>query len=264
MLLHFFWGAKMQPSENPLIERLKLRRYRKGSPKKILDDILKALRHTGLYGRQSWDLLVELLADKLRPMELEKYKISLLPETKHRDLADKYSDLLEHFIVLSREKPWDYLGEIFIEERLDNKRLGQNLTPRNVCDMMTKMVYAGEKFEKPVAQLDPCVGTGRFLLSATLMYPKAPLRLFGIEIDLSLYRSCIVNLALYANHPWAVLCADTLRCDPKLTGPGSPIWLLAGNRWDPPWKLIEKCYWKPPPITSKKFSLSHWTRDKQK
>jgi len=90
------------------------------------------------------------------------------------------------------------------------------------------------KYEpKPITYLDPAgVGTGRFLLGATLMYPKLPLVLYGIEIDPSLYRACLVNMALFSHHPYSIICADALMIDEKYSGPGSKLWDL-GNQWNP-------------------------------
>jgi len=86
---------------------------------------------------------------------------------------------------------------------------------------------------EPITDLDPAVGTGRFLIVASQMYPKAPLLLYGIEIDLSLYRACLVNMALFSNHPYSIVCADTLMLDLKYSMPGGDIWSL-GNQWNPP------------------------------
>ncbi len=242
-----------------LLKQIKLRHYKEGSPERILADVFEELTRTR-YGKQGWDLIVELLADKLRPMEMEAYGISLLPETKHKELADEFSEPLEHYIVASRENPWDYLGEVFINNSLNNKRLGQNLTPKPLVDMMVKMTL-GEKGEiKEVkTMLDPAVGTGRFLMEASLLYPKAPLLLYGIEIDLSLYRACVVNLSMFSKHPFTIICADTLMLDPKVSGCNSILWLL-GNRWNPP--DMTQFYTKPPAITEEKFSLSEWIKQK--
>jgi len=93
-------------------------------------------------------------------------------------------------------------------------------------------------------QLDPCVGTGRFLLEASIMFPKANLVLFGIDINLSMYRACLVNMTHMSNHCFSLICANTLLLDPDRTGPSSKMWDL-GNRWDPP--DIAEFYWKPKP-----------------
>jgi len=252
-------GCAMSDDLKFLLKQIKLRHYKEGSPQKILAGIFEEL--VGLrFGRQAWNLIVELLADKLRPMEIKDHGISLLPETKHKELADKFSEELEHYIVAAKEKPWDYLGEVFIENRLDNPRLGQNITPKSIVDMMIKMTFP-EEIKKVQTVLDPCVGTGRFLMEASLLNPKAPLILYGVEIDLSLYRACVVNLSMFSNHPFTIICADTLRLDLKLSGCNSPMWLL-GNRWEPP--DMTPFYVKPPAATAKKFVLSEWVTQSKK
>jgi len=106
-------------------------------------------------------------------------------------------------------------------------------------------------------QMDPCVGTGRFLIVASQMMPKAPLVLFGVEINLALYRACLVNMATFSNHPYSIICADTLRLDEKkVSSPASSLWDL-GNQWNPP--DVSAYYWKPPPIWHDRFSLKAFT-----
>ncbi|RKX44261.1 MAG: hypothetical protein DRP27_06880 [Thermotogae bacterium] len=198
-------------------------------------------------------------------------------------------DLFRHYVVAAKANPWDYIGEVYTELGLVGR--GQNMTPRSIVELMIKMTYAGKKLNGeaewfcynsyrnyvlryyqihhappthlrpmnvplPKTQLDPCVGTGRFLFIASQMMPKAPLILFGIEINLSLYRACLVNMAMFSNHPYSIICADALRLDPDITGPASKIWDL-GNRWNPP--DVSMFYWKPPPIWHDRFSLKAFT-----
>jgi len=105
---------------------------------------------------------------------------------------------------------------------------------------------------EPITYLDPAgVGTGRFLLGATLMYPKLPLVLYGIEIDPSLYRACLVNMAMFSNHPYSIVCGDALMIDLPYCSPGSKLW-AHGNQWNP--VDISPFYFKlKPPF---KFSLA--------
>jgi len=117
-----------------------------------------------------------------------------------------------------------------------------------------------EAFSKPKTVLDPCVGTGRFLIYASLRYPHAPLILFGVEIDQSLYRACLVNMALFSRHPYSIVCADSLRIDEKYAGPSSPLWDY-GNLWNPP--DLSKFYVKPPPATATTFNLAEWVKMKR-
>jgi hypothetical protein len=79
--------------------------------------------------------------------------------------------------------------------------------------------------------LDPCTGTGRFLLDLAWRHRDKKLSLFGVELDLDLYRACLVNMQLYAlGMPYLILRADALVVDLE---PGSPNWRFA-NRWSPP------------------------------
>ena len=262
-----------------LVDKIQLRQYEKSPPKKLLYAILQKINRKLHYGRfRSWEILVELLADELA-----------ITKTKQVELAKEIKPQLQGFIQACRKKPWDYLGEVYSEEGLVGP--GQNMTPRHVVEMMTKMVhpspwvYEAEVFvfasllayvieherfwhmpphhlkpvEVPVkTQLDPCTGTGRFLLVASQMLPKAPLRLYGIEISLPLYRACLVNMAIMSNHPYYIICADTLRLD------DSKLPYLVANRWNPP--DMSKYYWKPPPpppIRSDAFSLKAFTKLKK-
>jgi len=91
------------------------------------------------------------------------------------------------------------------------------------------------------------------------MMPKAPIVLFGIEINLSLYRACLVNMAMFSNHPYTIICADALMLDQRFTGPTSHIWDW-GNQWNPP--DLSAFYWKPLPINPESFSLKAFTEIK--
>ena len=46
--------------------------------------------------------------------------------------------------------------------------------------------------------LDPCTGTGRFLLDFAWRHRDKKLVLFGVDLDLDLYRAALVNMKLYA------------------------------------------------------------------
>ena len=210
---------------------------------------------------------------------------------KKDSLYKHLEPLLHHYVTAARNNQWDHIGEIYGEQNLVGP--GQNMTPKGIVDAMLQMTYAGktndgydaerfcyesyrqyrmlyyvthysppthiEPMDLPVkTQLDPCVGTGRFLFEASIMFPKFPLVLFGVEINPTLYRGCLVNMALFSKHTYSIICADTLRLDPKITGPRSRIWDL-GNRWLPP--DISMFYWKPPPpspIRKDAFSLKHF------
>ena len=244
-----------------LMTNVDLKRYAKYPPKKMLYKILKKIEWQHHYGRmRNWEWLVELLAkwlvlneditlSKIGPLKSFE-GLSLKQDKLYRELKP----LLKRYVIAAKHQPWDHLGELYTELGLVGP--GQNMTPRAVVDMMIKMTYAKEfPPKKLTTQLDPCTGTGRFLWEASLLMPKAPLVLFGIEINLSLYRACLVNMAMFSNHPYSIICADALRLG--VVGPTSLVWDL-GNRWDPP--DLSRFYWKPPPIRSDHFSLKAFTK----
>lgn len=246
------------------MDRLDLKRWAKNEPKKLLYTILKKVKRKLHYGRfRSWEIMVELLADELG-----------ITKTKHQELAKEVNKYVKGFIAATKKKPWDYLGEVYQEEGLTGP--GQNMTPRAIIELMTKAVhpepwvYEAEMYcflsladyvmryesffhmpphhlkpvEVPVkTQLDPCVGSGRFLLVASNMMPKAPLQLYGIEISLPLYRACLVNMAIMSKHPYWIICADTLRFPKE----GIPVaaWRTLANKWNPP--DPSSYYYKPVP-----------------
>lgn len=151
---------------------------------------------------------------------------------------------------------WQRREALAFNEALPINLLAERARRHTVLDMTPLLV----KYEpKPITDLDPCVGTGRFLLGATLMYPKLPLLLYGVEIDLSLYRACLVNMAMFSNHPYFIICADTLMLDMKYSSDvSSPMWGL-GNQWDPP--DMTPYYFKiPPPF---KFSLANLAKEQK-
>lgn len=232
------------------MRKVEVKKYPKSPPKGVLNNILLEIRTKEHYGSfKSWELLVELLAQWLvRNADLTLASMSCKPFhgldlKRHKELYEHIDklDLFRHYYVAAKNQPWDYIGDLYIELGLVGP--GQNMTPKGVVDMMIQMTYP-EKIMKISTQLDPCVGTGRFLLEASIMFPEAPLILFGVEINLALYRACLVNMTHMSNHCFSLICANTLRLDPNRTGPSSKMWDL-GNRWSPP--DITSFYWKPKP-----------------
>jgi hypothetical protein len=111
--------------------------------------------------------------------------------------------------------------------------LGEIITPESVV-RVTNDIAVGTMVEEThrwQTAIDPSAGTGRFLVDLAVRYPNRKIALFGVERSLDLYRSCLVNMRLYAwNRPYFVLCADSMIVDVQ---PNSPAWLYA-NLWNPP------------------------------
>jgi hypothetical protein len=237
-----------------LLERIgvyeRIAAQRPHKTQKLLDEILDAVcSATGHFHRDGWNILVELLGHVLG-----------LTVSRHQKLLQKLNGELQEYCRNAIEEPWDYLGALFVDRRLEGP--GQNLTSRPIVEFMIKALFAEDKkIDRAQTVLDPAVGTGRFLIGATILLPDIPLILYGIEVDLSLYRACLVNLKMFSSHPFHIVCADTLMLDQVWCGPASPMWFLA-NRWNPP--DMTPWYWKPPPINPKSFSLKAFTEKRDK
>jgi hypothetical protein len=191
----------------------------------------------------------------------------VVPKGEVRKLLCQFTEegLLEQYVTVARKDPWDHLGEIYIEQMLGGRHhggLGQCLTPKAIVDFMIKMVgiVSDKAVTRPQTVIDPAgSGTGRFLIEASNMAPEKPLILFGIEIDVTLYRASLVNMALFSHHPYSIICADALMIDAIYTTTDSPIWNL-GNLWSPP--DMSRFYWKPPP-PPQPFSLKAFVEMQQ-
>lgn len=99
--------------------------------------------------------------------------------------------------------PSDYLGDIMAMANF-GRGSGFFPTPHDICELMIRMQFhdAGDLRTKTV--MDPCVGTGRMLLSAS----NYSYRLYGQDINRTVIKACLVNGYLYS--PWLVKPFDFL------------------------------------------------------
>lgn len=93
--------------------------------------------------------------------------------------------------------PHDYFGDLLCESSY-GKQQGFYPTPHTICDFMVQMACDGKRDVRTETVLDPCVGTGRFLLYAS----NHSLRLYGMDIDATLCKATLVNGYCYV--PWLV------------------------------------------------------------
>jgi type I restriction-modification system DNA methylase subunit len=88
----------------------------------------------------------------------------------------------------------------------------------------------GEDFARRINVLDPCVGTGRLLMSAYKVNPNS--NLFGVDIDLDALRIAHVNFLVHDVKNFYLLHADSLRHEIDFSKPeGNHNWQFA-NRWN--------------------------------
>lgn len=173
--------------------------------------------------RECFNTVVNILADAV--------EVAPLPQDKWM-IGTKTLDLLIPYAQACRQHPFDYLGELFTQRKCSNDRLGQIITPEAVVRSMTDLtIGVDEPRDELLTVLDPASGTGRFLVDVATRYRNRKLALFGVELDLDLYRAALVNMRFFAHRiPYNILRADALRADLR---PNSPYWIVA-NLWEPP------------------------------
>ena len=107
-----------------------------------------------------------------------------------------FSELMAEMIIVMDDSGSglsDCLGE-FYQVHLSRGRHGQFFTPPHVCDMMAQVTMNKEMTGKTI--LDPCCGSGRFLLSAAKVSRNN--YFFGADIDQRCVKMAAINLCLNA------------------------------------------------------------------
>ncbi len=97
--------------------------------------------------------------------------------------------------------PHDYFGVILSEKKSNSRWSNPHAffpTPHHVVEMMLRMQFDfdEEKDSRRLSVMDPCLGTGRFLLHAS----NYSLNLWGMDIDPTCILAAKINGYLYA--PW--------------------------------------------------------------
>jgi len=132
---------------------VKVSKYKEDPPKKILYEMLEEIENKLHYGRsRSWDILVELLANWIvKHEDLTLGSMACKPfdglELRYKDLYNHINDLdlFKHYVTALREQPWDYIGEIYMDQELVGP--GQNMTPRAIVELMVGMVFDARKID---------------------------------------------------------------------------------------------------------------------
>lgn len=97
--------------------------------------------------------------------------------------------------------PHDYFGVILSEMKSNSRWSNPHAffpTPHHVVEMMVRMQFDEGKDSRRLSVMDPCLGTGRFLLHAS----NYSLNLWGQDIDPTCIMAAKINGYIYA--PWLV------------------------------------------------------------
>jgi hypothetical protein len=122
---------------------------------------------------------------------------SVYPTLSEKAQEDLYRQVDLRPLLL---KPYDYLGQWIAGHKGKWNPHAFFPTPHTVCHLMTEINFTGIPHRQSRGQsvCDPAVGSGRLLLHAS----NHSLRLYGMDIDLTMVKVAKVNGALYV--PWLV------------------------------------------------------------
>jgi len=147
-----------------LWHKIQVKKYAESPPEKLLYHILHEIEMKKHYGsHRNWEILVELLA-KWLVLNVDLTLAGMGPlkpfdgldMKRDSDLFEHINslDLFRHYYVAAKNKPWDYIGEVYT--KLGLVEPGQDMTPKGVVDLMIQMTY-GEEPKKVTTQLDTLV-----------------------------------------------------------------------------------------------------------
>ncbi|MCP4603476.1 MAG: N-6 DNA methylase [Proteobacteria bacterium] len=178
--------------------------------------------------RQSWDHFVEFLAVTNSAWLYRDLHNKLGWLFENPTLTEQLAQAYDSKLLTSDY--YDHLGEMYLEKIVsprEAKRKGQFLTPQEVAGLLAQMTIT--ETNKPINVLDPAVGSGRLLMAAHQIVPKA--QLFGVDRDLYMIRMALTNFAIH-NIPGYLLHANGLEHEIDIAAQaGRENWRYA-NRWD--------------------------------
>lgn len=174
-----------------------------GEPLRILRSVMRDIEKTTFaLPRQCWDYLVEMMAHasgwKTDTNE-SGFLWDKIPTAEARlvDYCRVWNAEVE--AAKNRGAPFsEPLGDLLMEAGADNKDFDQFMTPMEVvrATSLASIPPEGDPGQGMLTGMDPCCGTGRFVIDALVHNEHMMMR--GVEIDLSLMRAAMVNLRYLA------------------------------------------------------------------
>lgn len=162
---------------------------------------------------EAYTYLLEYIVGNFNPKYIPQFDSKLEWYLSNPAVTEPLNKVYSQNLSKLKEDFYDHLGELYIENvvsKADVKKHGLHLTPPQIVEFMTKATIheLPKPDDKPLYILDPAVGSGRFLLEAYRTVPNS--RLFGVDINLDLVRTCITNLELRGIKNYCILHANTL------------------------------------------------------
>lgn len=134
-----------------------------------------------------------LLKNNLNGKYEEEYKkiaIKYIDKNRHSRGIDSLKDAYGLLIKETLETQEDILGNIYMS-MISTGHLGQFFTPSAMADLISDLAIS----EKKETVLDPCCGSGRFLISAFKKNNESIL--IGTDLDATCCKMAVINMILF-------------------------------------------------------------------
>lgn len=226
----------------------------KREPFQILRAIHQTIQnHCHENGRRCWEYLVEMLAQAsgwpTETNESEALWDKMQGETRWLEFLEAWIDEVS-YARKNRIAFSEPIGELLEHVEGTNLHFEQYFTPMQVVRAMNEITFSDlEQPESGYLQgIDPCCGTGRFMLDALIFNDR--LIMGNVDLDLWLQRVAKLNARLLSR--WTTLREPFLCWDAMLAGRARFIWgdaLVVDLQFPLNW-LLSWC-WTP----------NHWQSD---
>ena len=142
--------------------------------------------------------------------DYEKHLLAM--KAKSENLFAITMDWLQRVTKQMNKGSWiDYFGELYetmYQSKSKSSTLGQFFTPPSLCDLMSKVVYTGNKGKQTIN--DCACGSGRTLLSHFASADDKTGYYIGEDVDMASVKMCALNMMIHGMRG-RVICHDTLK-----------------------------------------------------
>lgn len=179
--------------------------------KSYKNDFMKCLQSIE-YGRNNYDVFQDFLSLAslsfhnviAKDKKVEKEYLDIIGRYKNKK---QFAELLVITTLALEEKPYDFLGDIFMSAGFGNVRGGQFFTPYHLSKMMSDITI-GDNFKEQIEKdgcvtlSEPCCGAGGMIIAASEVMkekgfnPQTQMRFVGIDIDLKCCQMAYIQTSL--------------------------------------------------------------------
>ena len=129
------------------------------------------------YEFQAWELFtdfckmtaISLYQPFLKSEELEKEYLKTISKY-NKKVSEIFPKLLSYLVMGLEDKMGDFLGECFMNLKLNSKYKGQFFTPYHISSFMATII--GETTEEKERITEPCVGSGGMIIARAEVISK--------------------------------------------------------------------------------------------